>query len=362
MSKSSMTFFPVGNGDMTLVSTAKEYKILVDCNIKNEENSEYDCKQYLHDNLPKDKGITYVEAMVLTHSDQDHCRGVADDFNLCKPADVDKTKITIREMIVPARLLIDDELKNDDAKAIRKEADRRLALYDKKEFDLDGNRLQIVGYSEELKQYSKIIVPAGEEIKALNGIEDYGLRIMVLGPVKKNTDDEQAGINDASISLKLTFCHNNIDTIAILGGDLICDNWIDIIEKNPDMEFDILLAPHHCSWHALSNEDKSTGKVAKEISDFLERSKERAYIVSSSKKIKKNDDNPPSYRAKNEYLRHVKNDDRFVCLADYPNDEKNEPYILTISQQGVSVSQILQASVKTSKSNIYTPKTYGMRG
>lgn len=39
------------------------------------------------------------------------------------------------------------------------------------------------------------------------------------------------------------------------------------------MTFDLLLAPHHCSWHAISNEDTHTGKADSLIEKFLEKSK-----------------------------------------------------------------------------------------
>ena len=74
-----MTFFPVGNGDMTLIQTSEDLKILVDCNMKKsaeeETNSDFNCMEYLQNNLPKENDKSYVDAMFLTHSDQDHCRG-----------------------------------------------------------------------------------------------------------------------------------------------------------------------------------------------------------------------------------------------------------------------------------------------
>ena len=35
-----MTFFPVGNGDMTLIQTKTNKYIMIDCNIRNAENDE----------------------------------------------------------------------------------------------------------------------------------------------------------------------------------------------------------------------------------------------------------------------------------------------------------------------------------
>lgn len=78
------------------------------------------------------------------------------------------TKIRINELFVPARLLIDTEHKNDDADAIRQEANRRLKLFGTDDFNKSGNRVKIVGYSEELKKYSDLIIGAGKRVTSIN--------------------------------------------------------------------------------------------------------------------------------------------------------------------------------------------------
>lgn len=360
-----ITFFPVGNGDMTFVQTSDDLKILVDCNMKKlaeeDANNDFNCFEYLKNNLPKYNGKSYVDALFLTHSDQDHCRGAKDYFNLCAPESFDKEKIVISELVVPARLLIDEDLKNEDAKAIREEAERRLGLYGTDSSKVSGNKIKIIGYSDELKDYSDYIVPAGGIIDTINGKELIDTEVFVLRPVKRDTDNENAGVNEATASFKLTFKTDDDEYIAILGGDMTCDTWKEVIEYNPDLEFDILLAPHHCSWYAISNEDKKDGKVDEAISAFLEKSKERAFIVASSKEIKRNDDNPPSYRAKNEYERHVK-EGRFQCTANYPDSDKPQPYTLQITKQGISEYALDSSSISAKKQyNAYVPKSYGMR-
>lgn len=52
-----VTFFPVGNGDMTLIQTITDRYVMIDCNIRNtDDNDNYDANEYLIDNLPKDNG------------------------------------------------------------------------------------------------------------------------------------------------------------------------------------------------------------------------------------------------------------------------------------------------------------------
>ncbi|HIV25475.1 MAG TPA: hypothetical protein IAB71_06780 [Candidatus Scatomonas pullistercoris] len=353
-----MTFFPVGNGDMTLIQTKTNKYIMIDCNIRNAENDDttYDCNEYLQDNLPIDDGQIYLDAFFLTHSDNDHCRGIRDYFNLCAPEDSDDDKIRIDELYVPAKLMMDETHYNDDADAIREEAQRRLDLLGTDEADTPGNRIKIVGYSKELKDYADAIVPAGETISDINGNTDYGAEIFVLRPVKKANDEEESDVNDCTASFKITFEINGGTYVAIIGGDLKCENWKEVIELNPDMTFDLLLAPHHCSWHAVSSEDTHTGKANSVIEEFLEKSKENAYVVSSSKVIKRDGDNPPSYRAKNVYIKHLKKQDRFKCTAEYPNADDPKPLIFKITGQGFSIKSIATA---TSQYNSFTQKSYG---
>lgn len=353
-----MTFFPVDNGDMTLIRTKTNKYIMIDCNIRNAENDDtiYDCNEYLQDKLPIDDGQIFLDAFFLTHSDNDHCRGIRDYFNLCAPKDSDDDKIRIDELYVPAKLMMDGTHYNDDADAIREEAQRRLDLLGTDEADTPGNRIKIVGYSKELKEYADVIVPAGETISDINGNTDYGAEIFVLRPVKKSNDDEESDVNDCTASFKITFEINGGTYVAIIGGDLKCENWKEVIELNPDMTFDLLLAPHHCSWHAVSSEDTHTGKANSVIEKFLEKSKENAYVVSSSKIIKRDADNPPSYRAKNVYINHLKNQDRFKCTAEYPNADNPKPLTFKITGQGFSIKSIATA---TSQYNSFTQKSYG---
>jgi len=353
-----MTFFPVGNGDMTLIQTKTNKYIMIDCNIRNAENDDkiYDCNEYLQDNLPIDDGQIYLDAFFLTHSDNDHCRGIRDYFNLCAPEDSDDDKIRIDELYVPAKLMMDETHYNEDADAIREEAQRRLDLLGTDEADTPGNRIKIVGYSKELKDYADAIVPAGETISDINGNMDYGAEIFVLRPVKKANDDEESDVNDCTASFKITFEINGGTYVAIIGGDLKCENWKEVIELNPDMTFDLLLAPHHCSWHAVSSEDTHTGKADPVIEEFLEKSKENAYVVSSSKVIKRDGDNPPSYRAKNVYIKNLKKQDRFKCTAEYPNADDPKPLTFKITGQGFSIKSIATA---TSQYNSFTQKSYG---
>ena len=84
-----ITFFPVGNGDMTLIQLESGRSVLIDINIRaSTEDGVRDVLADLRARLKKDgKGRHYVDAMLLTHPDQDHCRGMVDHFHMGPLAD-----------------------------------------------------------------------------------------------------------------------------------------------------------------------------------------------------------------------------------------------------------------------------------
>ena len=77
----SLSFFPVGNGDMTLVETEGGYRILIDMNIRaaadDPDDDTPNVAKELRDRLTRDsQGRLYVDALLVSHPDEDHCRGI----------------------------------------------------------------------------------------------------------------------------------------------------------------------------------------------------------------------------------------------------------------------------------------------
>ncbi len=135
----TITFFPVDNGDMTLVKlgNAAETTLLIDCNIRpaadDKDDPTRDVASDPRKRLKKDaKGRPYVDAFLLSHPDADHCRGLERHFYLGPLKDypddkksVSERRIVIREMwsspIVFRRASKDHTL-CDDAEAFNIEA------------------------------------------------------------------------------------------------------------------------------------------------------------------------------------------------------------------------------------------------
>src|SRR3981081_661749 len=87
-----ITYFPVGNGDCSLITLSDNTQIIIDCNTTAEasdenEPSRYDVHAHLLQFGKKLNGkIPHVDVFILTHADQDHCRGFDTMFYTGDPA------------------------------------------------------------------------------------------------------------------------------------------------------------------------------------------------------------------------------------------------------------------------------------
>jgi beta-lactamase superfamily II metal-dependent hydrolase len=83
-----ISFFPVDNGDMTLIVLDSGLTILIDINIRCSADDPKqpdvpDVLSQLKNKLGRDaQGRKYVDVFVLTHPDKDHCSGLVKHFHL----------------------------------------------------------------------------------------------------------------------------------------------------------------------------------------------------------------------------------------------------------------------------------------
>jgi beta-lactamase superfamily II metal-dependent hydrolase len=138
----SFIFWPVGCGDSTTVVISDNEVLQIDLNdtaiAEADDNEKIPLVDELVAKLPKKDGKPYLSCFVLTHPDEDHCRGFVD---LLK-------RVTIGELWHTPRVF--REYHKDqcaDAKAFRKEAKRRVAATIKAGGDPGaGHRVRVVGH------------------------------------------------------------------------------------------------------------------------------------------------------------------------------------------------------------------------
>ncbi len=78
---STLSFFPVGNGDMTLVESESGHKMLFDLNIRaaadDPDDDTPDVANLLRGHLNRDtEDRLYVDVLLVSHPDKDHCTGL----------------------------------------------------------------------------------------------------------------------------------------------------------------------------------------------------------------------------------------------------------------------------------------------
>ncbi len=344
----SLAFFPVSNGDMTLVVLDNGQTILIDINIRgaadDEDDDTPDVATDLRDRLKRDdKGRPYVDAFLSTHPHQDHITGLRNHFHLGPPGEwsKDDDKIIIREMwsspVVFRRADSQTPL-CEDAKAWAKEARRRVKRFRDVGFDtVPGDRILIMGEDIDGKtdDILDIVIRLDETVTAANRVRAgvFEARLLAPLPAESDEEEEELSTNESSVILRFSLTGGGVaDRCRFLtGGDAEVAIWKRLWERhgddNPDwLSYDILQTPHHCSWRSLSFDSWSDlgedAEVDEDARNALSQTRKGAVIVASSKPIKDDDDNPPHYRAKREYLDIVDgDDDRFFCTDEHWDDE-----------------------------------------
>ncbi len=350
---SKIKFYPVDNGDTVLIKVPNA-TIQIDANIR-DNNDCYDVMNDILNELSTDnKGRYHLDLFMLTHPDEDHCRGVDDNYYLGDPdnysdSDQENDLVIIDELMVTPMLFTDAT--SSSAKALKKEANRRRNLYDDNSpaKDKAGNRLVIIGYDGN-KRYDKVpsYIP-GDTIKEINGKKLSLLEFFVHSPFKDSLVEgrAEADKNVTSIVMQARFMYLNSDTqpsaLYLFGGDADHYIWEEIQNQsnthNNDkkLDFDIFMAPHHCSWTYFNDVPYKKGVTDTPVDSsknlITKHKTSGAVIIASSKQIKDDDDNPPHYPAKEEYIKLI-GSGKFISLAEEPDSKNPKPVIYEVTSSG----------------------------
>ncbi len=293
-----VTFFPVGNGDTTLIELhdSRHTCILVDVNVKADSDAEHETENYdiqseLLRRLPRDsRNRPCLDLFVLTHADQDHVSGFSDLFHQGAPEEYpdsikgEKPKILVREIWCSSRfrnISSDSNSLCEDAKVFNMEARRRerLLLDGDSCSSEEGNLLRVIGDAGvECKGFpTDKESHVGSVVDTFGGRRHASFRVLVVGPVARQNDESEedyygsknrTGVilqfsfdctacstwsegNDTRVNRLLLGDDNEVATWRIVAGQAELKSCVD------PLSYDILLAPHHGSWHVFS-EDSAT--------------------------------------------------------------------------------------------------------
>ena len=369
--------FKVDNGDMTLMELKSGRKILVDVNIRkaadDDDDETPDVASQLRDSLDRDSdGRLFVDAFMLTHPDKDHCAGLEEHFHLGKIGEwsSEDDKVVIREMWSTPFFFHSASKENprcSDAKAWAKEAKRRVGVFEDEDSVEDGDRILILSADEDgsTDDLGNILVETGETFSTICGQTDEGFEAVLLAPLPIEDDDDEDELqskNNTSAVTRFTLAKDDTEDAAqyLFCGDaevaVLEKIWDEFGETPEVLQYDVLIAPHHCSWHSLSHDSWSekgrNGEVSEDARSALSQAKDGAIILASSKEIKDDDSDPPCIGAKEEYeaiLSSDGTDGDFRCLADESGDN---PFKLEITEDGPKPAALAMATVMSSSSAI----------
>lgn len=373
-------FFPVGSGDMTLITLATGKTILIDTNIRQdadkEDKEDYpDVARMLRDKLGRDdEDRPYVDVFVLSHPDQDHCSGLRRHFHLGapsrwkKPEEGENEAIIIREMwSSPLTFRRVQEIEGnlcEDAKAWREEAKRRVRLHKGRADSASdkGNLIRVIGQDKndpktnepKTKGIEHLVVKVGDSLVKIGDEADRSFSARLLSPkfVTEEEAEKLSGKNNSSIVMQFSLSSSddpkedvadNPDGRFLTGGDAEVQIWGRIWDRNKDspdnLGYDILQTPHHCSLGALS-EDSYNGREGKEakgegckIDDdaylALSQAEEGAFFIASSDKPEEKTGKDLAKRCYQDIAKNVEGSMLFTSV-----DSPQKPLRITISEDG----------------------------
>ena len=360
---STIKYYPVCNGDQSLITLEDKTTILIDCNIRegskgDDDETLFDAHQDLLDSIQRDSNdIPYIDVFILTHGDQDHCRGFRKNFYQGDPSKYNKTDKDNNLIMVDAMwfspMIAEYHNSNDDETAYQEEAERRLELHRKNDPSRNnpGNRIRIIGYDGDKKynDLDKMRSVPGDVVTRFNDKDQELFSIFIHSPFKEQLMAETIDKNHASIVFQARFKENKFSTefitLAMFGGDSDHYTWNTILNKTKKsgkdrteqaLDWDIFLSPHHCSWSFFNErpqaENPTPMATSLEVLDYKRGSNPK--VIASCRKIVEAKPNPPHNAAKKQYVSKV-GENNFLNTAthDVTNDTP-QPIIFEISVNG----------------------------
>lgn len=372
---SMITFFPVGNGNMTLIALGDtaQTKILIDCNIRGSADEPSDPTRDVATDLRRrlrrdERGRPYVDAFLLSHPDHDHCNGFAKHFYTGPLANYPddwkpdaQKRIVIRE-IWSSPMVFRRAGKNhvlcEDAKVFNAEAKRRVAVNRWQRFlgVGAGDRIQVLGEDEDGKtdDLGPILVRVDQMFSRINGAPNLCFQAHLLAPIPKADilTEETLGKNHSSVILNMAIASDPSRRSVrqfLSAGDAEVAIWERLWNKHQYqpavLAYDLLQAPHHCSWHSLSyyswSELHERAQVSHAARAALSQIRRGGIIVSSSDAIYDDDNDPPCFGAMLEYQRIAAGvGGSFGCTGQHPNAARPVPLEFVVTAMGIKLVEV----------------------
>lgn len=356
-------FWPVGTGDSTTVVVDETVVLQIDLHdmakADDDKNPEVPVVDKLVEALPVVDGKPYLATFVLTHADKDHCLGFADLLSKVRIGELWATPRLWREFNDP-----DAPEPCADAVAFREESERRIeatkaALAADSE-PASGDRILVVGYDDEHGKHAYDELPdeykawPGQSVCVLDGHDCTGwFEAFIHAPFK---DDCAAPRNETSLAMQVTLTDESGSVgKLLLFGDLAHDTIMKIFDyseyynRDQYLEWDLLLAPHHCSKKVMYKRDGDGKDVLQmDILNAFERhARTGSVIVSSSAPFPAKDvasANPPHRMAADRYSEIV---DEVICTMSWVDEDAPSPVVFSVDSSGAQIVRAAAVELAT---------------
>ncbi len=347
-----------GNGD-TLMLEAYNKTIITDIHYRCDQAEDKD-NDKVPDFAPDIRAAcpdNHLNIFALTHPDKDHLSGWSEIFHCGAPGDHDPDPDEGEPMIIVDEIwctpyAVSPHYETDQAKPLLDEIKRRDKLRGKSSGELDGNRLVVMDTSTHTE-----------------GCVVEGLSWRLLAPTKGEVNIPKApngetptSSNPTSLVFQWTVAVGGYANRLVLAGDSTVEVWErierEVHAKDPErLAWHVLVAPHHCSRHSIGRVENGNGKDA----DFVESTaalralgeqRGNGFIVSSSKRIIRGAQTPPSFHAKNRYLKILARggeitDDirkRFLCTGGDGDSDTPSHVVFNLTANGPTRAQKVKSS------------------
>jgi len=362
MTKAILRFYPVGNGDTTLIELPDGRLVLIDFadygDPGNSEEKRIDLSGALRDRLDE-LGRDSLDVVAFTHLDDDHCHK-ASEFFWFQYAETyqDDTRIKISELWVPAAA-VTEEGSEDDARVIRQEARHRLK---------QGSGIRVFSRPDRLKEWledndlsiedrAHLITDAGNTIPGYSVGGDECVEFFVHSPLawrlNENTVEDR---NGDLFAFQARFVVGGSETKALFFSDADHETLLEIVEttkhhgREDRLQWDIGKIPHHCSYLSLSDEkgEEKTVPVPEVAWLWEEQGLTGGMMISSSKPIplvgtKADKDPQPPHRQAAAYYKDVANKldgEGVVVTMEHPYQSKPKPIVVEVGSRGLTLLKV----------------------
>lgn len=346
-------FYPLGNADCCQVILEGGRRMLFDYaarrNPSDPNDKRIDLPTTLRDELAA-AGRDYFDTVAFTHADDDHIAGAPAFFRL----EHDKQyrgagRIAIRDLWVPAALIIEDRL-DGDAKILQDEA--RYRLRNSTGVRVFSRPARLEGWLRRqgltLADRAHLITDAGQLVpgyaKATEGVEFFAH-----SPFAARLNGTLVDRNECSLVLQATFATGGRDRQLLLTADTEWENFEAIvavtrIHGRPErLAWDIVKVPHHCSYGSLGpDKGAEETKPTPGIAWLYNQGRSGGIIVSTSKPIPADDaDSQPPHRQAANYYRGRASaiGGQFVVTMAYPTAAAPRPLVILLGSSGAEIDK-----------------------